>query len=288
MTKPFRWSLTKREQLGTLVDTVVKPIRLTDEFLSDLRAVCARVLALSGAANLAFIGRSPENLFDYLSGVFADIEPAPNRHLIQFSLRYAGEGGVAAMPADQLSGLFDYFTEEGVDAASIATGARPLALVDFVAYGGTMENLITLLKLQAERDQVDWNAVQRRLMIIGLTTRTKNSPNTWRWQQEQDWLGLIPDAVIKNVSAPSRFIFYIANIQPKVTRSHHPGQWAEPRETAATPSADQQRALLHALGLFERANTKDEKARLAALIAKTKQMKSPAVRRLVLQLKGKA
>ncbi len=284
MARPFRWSIGKREQLGGLLSTGARRMRLDAEFLGILRDTSARVLAYADGADLAFIGRTPENLFDYLSGCFDGVNGAPRLHMAQFSLRWSG--AIGQLTPQQAASLFDYFTAEGIGPADIAAGPRPLALVDFVAWGGTMESFIRLLMRQAERDGVDWNAVQRRLKIIGLRVRTKNSPNTQRWQQLVDWLHLVPDTEILNVSAPAHFLWYLGNDQPKVTRSFHPGRWKEEDESAETPSEDQLSALGFAVRLYDKGRTRTERQALARAIAATDRMRQPATRALVSLLKG--
>ena len=287
MQKPFRWTISKREQVGRLLVGAPRVNLHEHGFLDDLRAASARIIALADHADLAFIGRTPENFFDYLSGAFADIADAPKLHLVHFSLRWAGEGGVEAIAPDKLAVFFDYLRAEGIDAATIARAPRPLALVDYVAQGGTMRNLIALLHLQAERAGVDWNAVQRRLRIIGLRVRTHNSPNTWRWQQHQDWLDLVPDTMIKNVSAPASLLYHIANDQPKVTQPFHPGRWDEDHENTAPLTRAQRYALRLAVKLYDSGREREERARLAAAIAREPQMRQAATRRMVLRLKGR-
>ena len=223
MTKPFRWSIAKREQLGSLASEPSR--RPHASFLEELRATAARVLALADDADIAFIGRTPENFYDYLSGVFADGAKGPRLHLVQFSLRWLDP---EVLSADNIAALRGYFEDEGVDPTAIAKGGRPLALVDMIQHGGTMQSFVNILHLIAREQRADWAAVQRRLKIIGLRERTKNSPNTWRWQQHQDWLDLIRDADIKNVSASAGFIGTITGFQAKVTASFHPGRWRDP------------------------------------------------------------
>ncbi len=65
--KPFRWNLKKREQLGSLLDGEKGSNVL--HYIDELRECAAKVLARSDQRNLIFVGRSPENIFDYLSGV---------------------------------------------------------------------------------------------------------------------------------------------------------------------------------------------------------------------------
>jgi hypothetical protein len=284
MTKPFRWSIAKREQLGSLANEPTRPPDAA--FLDELRATAARVLAFADDADLAFIGRTPENFYDYLSGAFADTEKGPRLYLGQFSLRWLEPGDTSALSKESIAALRSYFEDEGVDPASIANGERPLALVDMIADGGTMRNFVNILSLIARGQVVDWNAVQRRLKIVGLRGRTKNSPNTWRWQQQQDWLDLIPDTDIKNVSASYDFISYITGYQPKVTTSFHAGRWREPETGAPEVSPEQREALAHAAFLYDLGRKREERHALAALIAETRQMRQPATRALVLALRG--
>lgn len=285
VSKPFRWTIAKREQLGGLLAAAPRINPHRRGFLNGVRRASAKIIALADDADLAFVGRTPENFFDYLSGAFDGMTDAPRLHLVHFSLRWAGSGGIAAIPPEKLAGFHGYLRSEGIDAAAICDRQHPLALVDFVARGGTMQNFIRLLHLQAARAGVDWNAVQRRLRIIGLRVRTHNSPNTWRWQQHQNWLGLIPDVAIKNVSVPAELMLYLANDQPKTTQPFHPGRWDDPEYRVQASGADQQRALALAAGLYDAGRTRTERLRLAAAVAAQVQMRQRATRRVVSRLK---
>ncbi len=255
-----------------------------------LRASAARVVALSNGANLAFVGRTPENYYDYLSGAFAHAEDAPGLALIPFSLRWAGPDGLDGFTQAQRRGLFKTLTAVGVNPARIAAADRPLALVDFVVDGGTMQNLIGFMRMHADHDGVDWNAVQRRLRLIGLRIRTKNSPNTDRWQQHQYWLDQIPDARIKNVSVPAWFLYQVGNWQPKVTDPFTPNKWDKDVDDVThrqghQPTEDQRRALAFAVALYDRARQREERRALAGAITKTVQMRQPATREVAALLR---
>ena len=283
MAAPFRWSLGRREQLGRLIENVPDRIGLSRAFIETMRTTAARVLAFADDADLAFLGRTPESLFDYLSGCFDGVEGVPSLTLVPFSLRWAEELKTAT-PA-QMQGLFEAFREAGIDSASLATRKRPLAIVDFVAYGGTMESFIRALMMEAKATGTDWNAVQRRLRIIGLRVRTKNSPNTYRWQQKQDWLHLIPDTPILNVSADPMFLWYLGNEQPKTMEQFHPERW-EDRDGARGPVTENQRvALDFAVQLYDWGRMKLERQCLASEITETDRMHQPATRALVLRLR---
>lgn len=285
MAQPFRWSFDKREQLGSWLDHAADFRPPHREDLAALRKAAARILAMSDGANLAFIGRSPENFYDYLCGCFNGLGGVPDLSLVPFSMRWAGAGGAAAIPPYKFAGLREALEGNRLSPARIATAERPTALVDMVAYGGTMEALVKVLHRMAGDDGTDWNAVQQRLRIIGLKVRTKNSPNTWRWQQHQDWLDLIPDAVIKNVSAPAGFVFLIANTSEKVTKSFHYGRWDKDEAGAETPTGEQLRGMKQAAWLYDLGNTREERQHLSGLVARRPEMKQASVRALVSALR---
>lgn len=286
MPGPFRWNFEKREQLGGWIDNVPDFHPPHPDDLDALRGATARILAMSEAANLAFIGRSPENFYDYLSGCFDGLDDVPQLNLVPFSMRWIGEGDAAAIPAHKFEGLREAIAGQGLAPAAIATGKRPVALVDMIAYGGTMEALVKVMHRMAIEDGTDWNAVQRRLKIIGLRPRTKNSPNTWRWQQHQKWLDLIPDATIKNVSAPPGFIFLIANGEEKVTPSFHYGRWDDQGSDMHRPDASQRRAMALAAWLYDLGRSRDERHLLSGLIAARPEMRQAETRSLVARLRG--
>lgn len=280
MPKPFRWSIAKREQLGSLAD-MLRPQH--HSFIEELRETAAKVLAFADDADLAFIGRSPENFFDYLSGAFEGVDGAPKLHLVQFSMRSPDP---AHLTPENIAALADYFEREGIDPAAIMKSPRPVALVDTVSRGGTMHSIVTVLHRIAVRQKVDWSAVQRRLEIIGLVAREKNSPNTWRWQQKQTWLDLIPDTKIKNVSATLGFLSTITGAQTKVTESFDAARWQEAETGAPKTSEYDREAIAFAAYLYDLGRTREERHKLAGLIAKTQQMRQPATRALVLALRG--
>ncbi|WP_139792285.1 hypothetical protein [Henriciella litoralis] len=287
MAAPFRWSFAKREQLGRWLEQPTAAFRLHREDLNELRETAARILAFSDGADLAFIGRTPENFYDYLSGCFDGHLGTPALYLVPFSTRSLINSDVDTIPQPAFDGLAATLRQNGLDPQALAISERPLALVDMVAYGGTMETLVHVLHRMARESGTDWRAVQRRLRIIGLRARTKNSPNTHRWQQKQKWLGLIPDVMIKNVSAAPGFIFLIANAADKVTPTYDTPRWDAPTEGAFTPNEEQLRAMKLAAWLYDLGATREERNRLSRLITARPEMKQPATRALVAALRGK-
>jgi hypothetical protein len=67
-TGPFRWDLVSPDQLGSLLDGAAEPNLW---FLSALVECAARVLARCADGDLYFVGRSPDSIFDLLSGALS-------------------------------------------------------------------------------------------------------------------------------------------------------------------------------------------------------------------------
>lgn len=286
MTAPFRWDLSRREQLGALVDPETNPPpEMREEDRLELRRVAARVLAMSQGADLAFIGRTPENLFDYLSGAFLGLPRLPELALVPFSLRWMPEGGLEQMPAANRKGLLNHIRGSILSPEKVASSASGVALVDFVAYGGTFQSLTAVLMATALEDGIDWNAVQRKLTYIGLRSRTKNSPNTHRWQQKAGWLDLVPDAQVRNVSCEPGWIMLLANWQPKTTPPFSFGRWPEEEDAPVPRRPENLEALAMAVSLFDLGNTRDERHALAGEMAETFQYRHRSVRQMASQLR---
>jgi len=53
--------------------------------------------------------------------------------------------------------------------------------------------------------------------LVGITERTHNSPNTWRWQQHVDWIATLGRSRIKNVSMARGWWQHFAQHQDKVS-----------------------------------------------------------------------
>ena len=246
---PFRWHLANRNQLGSLIGQVAPTV--CTEFSQALLPCAAGVLAFSGDADLVFVGRSPESLFDLLSGLLFKTSWLERLTLLHFSMRWTDWATVGAEHRQALPALRQYLKALELEPAHVATRARPVALIDWVQTGGTFGNLVMLLHSWSIETGTDWNRVRRRLRIVGITQRTHNSPNTVRWQQRADWIHLLPAGAIKNVSMQARWWNYFAQYQEKVSPSHTPARWA--LDEISHPGRDEKQleALRVAHGIFE-------------------------------------
>jgi hypothetical protein len=285
VVRPFRWNVAKREQLGRL--TAGETATTYPGFWQEFRECAARVVANAGDANLCFVGRSPESLFDYLSGALASSDWADRLSLVNLSLR---EQSLAEIANDSAAweAFRTHLSAQQLSPAAIAAGTRPTALVDLVASGQTFERLVGLLLDWAEHSGVDRAAVRRRLRIVGIVRRTKTSPNTLRWQQHAPWLNQFPRIAVKNVSVSASLWDYLGNTQPKVADSWPPWRWTDP--SAALPPRDPRNlsALALALRIFDFGGTAREQERLAGDLVRQAAMRERWCRNLVGQLRGTA
>ncbi|MEM7303121.1 MAG: hypothetical protein AAF468_18730 [Pseudomonadota bacterium] len=269
---PFRWDVSRREQLGRLAQH--EPAEIPDGYYEEVRAVCARILAMSDDCDLVFVGRSPEHLFDYLSGSFQAIAKAPDLTLFQFSKSYRGPHwnlwtGPRDFRPNEIEALLSYLTELGLDPLSLMSSHRAVRFVDFVHMGSTFNILLHLLDRLSKLQSADWKQVEKRIGFLGITCRTKNSPNTFRWQQSESWLEIAGNVSAKNVSVPLGFWSFCANESPKVTHSFHRGRWLNPDAAGPEYGEKISQALARSVDLFDHASGSEERKAFARELSAT-------------------
>jgi hypothetical protein len=281
--KPFRWDLSKPEQLGKLVEG---PAASTyDGFPGDLRTCCARVLAFSDNARLVFVGRSPESLFDYLSGLLA-LTSRPDRCcLLNISNRGESISSIRDEDPDAHYGIREHLRELQLDPPSITSAARPFAFVDLVAEGGTFVHLSELLIGWARAERVDVKSLCGLVRFIGITLASKTSPNTWRWQQDAPWLNDYPRSAVCNVSIRWALWDYLCNTQDKASVTNPPERWSD-LDMELPPRFDDNLAGLRlALQLYNDGQSKAHRRRFATELSKTTGMRHAWFRTLALKIK---
>jgi hypothetical protein len=278
MPTPFRWDLSRREQLGALA--AGQPPRYDAGFPDALRACCARVLGAAGDARLVFIGRSPESLFDYLTGALADTSWRDRCTLLNVSLR-----GSTVEPS-AIGALREQMAELALDPERLAAGPEMVALVDLVDTGGTLGTLLDLVMAWAAERGADQESIRRHRRVVGITVRRKNSPNTWRWQQRAPWARAFRRGALRGVSVPLDLWSYLAGFQPKVAQANPPWRWGDPAMLAPPRAPEHIEALRLAVHLHERARTREEREALARTLAKERAMREGWLRGLVLELRG--
>ncbi|MFI7060980.1 hypothetical protein ACIBL3_08370 [Kribbella sp. NPDC050124] len=276
--RPFRWDLVRPDQLGSLLDGVEEPDLF---FLDDLVECAARVLAQCADGELYFVGRSVDSLFDLLSGALADTAWSSRLHPLPLSLfRGAGQDLADA----ELRQLRTNLAADGLAPADLMRG-RPTVFVDLVYQGSTFENLYDVLRRWIADDRAQWDVIRKQLRFVGITARTKTSPNTWRWQQHAEFAAELPPSAIRNVSIDGRLWSYFGDYQPKTAASFRRNAWSDP--AVADPRRDERArfALAQAVRLVERARTPEVRRQLAEHLTREPALNERWLRDLQLALR---
>jgi len=149
--------LRHRGNLGTLLNGPM--IETYSDFTLDVMGCCARILAFCDNADLCFVGRSPENLFDHLSGLLSDSIWSHRLQSVQFSWRKVDEDRISS---HALAALRTYFETMRLDPVDLPRRAHPVAFVDLVDSGETLGNLVSFVDHWVRQQGVDWKAVKSK------------------------------------------------------------------------------------------------------------------------------
>jgi len=263
MPNVFRWNIARREQLGRLVTG--EPVERLPSILEEVRRCAARVIAMAGDSQLVFVGRSPEALFDYLTGAFAGTSWSDRMTLLHLSLKGSSQRW-AEMTATTHSALRQQFGALGLNPAAIVAGARPIAFVDVICDGDTFASLTHLLFDWAQEEGVGTTALRRRVRIVGIITRGNRGYTTTGWQRHA-WARRYRPGALKGVPVSESFWAFLGNSDAKVARSNPPWRWCDPEMARPPRGPRHTEALDLALALHEAARSRSERDALAAAIA---------------------
>lgn len=280
--KPFRWDISKREQLGSLVDTTASDLS-SCYYNNELRECAAKVVARSSDRKIVFVGRSPENIFDYLSGIFEGTSRESKIELLNISNRFHEIDDIANKLHSSYEALKEHCIDIGISPNHIISEPHGICFCDLVAYGGTFKNLFEFLNKPAVELRSDLPAIISKLGFIGITERKKNSPNTWRWQQNAEWVKDNKKLTVKNVSISWELWNYLGNLQVKVTKSNYPKKW-DSEEIMLPPREEGNiNALKQAFEIYNLG--REQKKVFAESLSSLQELKESWVRSLVNELK---
>jgi len=263
MPNVFRWNIARREQLGRLVTG--ESVEGLPWILEEVRRCAALVIAMAGDSQLVFVGRSPEALFDYLTGAFAGTSWFDRTTLLHLSLKGSSDRW-AEMTAETRSALRQQLGALALNPAAIVTGARPIAFVDVICDGDTFASLTDLLFDWAEDEGVGTTALRRRVRIVGIITRGNRGYTTTGWQRHA-WASRYRAGALKGVPVSESFWEFLGNSDAKVARSNPPSRWCDPEMARPPRGPRYTEALDLALALHEAGRSRSERDALAAAIA---------------------
>jgi hypothetical protein len=170
-------------------------------------------------------------MFDLLGGALSIVPDAPGLHRLPFSFQRA--------PARTQTKRWQYrpltpaevvharavLADVGLTPQALSRSARAAAFVDVVHGGRTFTELYTLIRDWTDEEVQPWSVIRKKVRFVGVTSRTKTSPNTFRWQQHAEWTRQLPVRSVVNVSLAPRVWSYFGDHQVKLTRSHRPERW---------------------------------------------------------------
>ena len=195
---PFRWDLVTPHQLGTLLEGVSEP---TLGFAPELARCSGKVLARSGNGDLLFVGRSLDSMFDLMSGALSEVENAPvlYRVPLSFARDWVGRSR-RSLTAQELQVARGVLEAAGCTPNALGRRALPMTFVDVAHTGSIFGDLYGLIHDWVVEDRAPWKMVRTKIRFVGVTSRTKTSPNTVRWAQHQSWTQELPRKSVVSVS----------------------------------------------------------------------------------------
>jgi hypothetical protein len=275
----FRWDLKRRESIGRLARP--DPAWLLDflppdgsragvtlqTYLDALETLCVRLLAASGDGQIYFVGRSPENLFDYLSGILTQDARRDRLCLLPLSLF-----GIRTLTARDTALLRTHFTQHALTPAEISTRPHPTVFCDLVHEGGTFERIARFLKMWGESEGLAWHAFRRKLRFVGIVKRRKTSPNTFRWHQPLVKDGLLAPSNAHNISLDGVLWSMLGDQMVKTTLSFRSNSWTDPDVAKPRHDAQTLAALACALYLYDRGASRAAQTAFAAHMGRSRGM----------------
>ena len=258
--QPYRWDLLRPDRLGTLLDGVSEPNLW---FLDELTNCAAKVVARSGDADLRFVGRSADSVFDLLGGAL--VGTSWQGRLERLPLSCARDP--ADLSARELRRLREHLAAAGLEPRALARRERPLALVDLVWMGRTFTTLHTVIRDWVEEVREPWPVVRLKLRYVGITSRKHTSPNTYRWSQHLSWIRDLPGPGVSSVSLDGRVWHLLGNVQHKTAASYPPARWhldEDRRQQEQQPDGEPRPSVAPQHGADHRAALAEARALVAA------------------------
>ncbi|MEU1622770.1 hypothetical protein ABZ479_36440 [Streptomyces sp. NPDC005722] len=286
--QPYRWALSRApggappDRLGTLTEGAARP-RLW--FLPELTLCAGKVLARSGGADLCFVGRSLDSMYDLLTGAFEGSSREGSLLRLPLSLRLR-----PVPPPAHTARLREHLAAAGLAPHALARRTRPVALVDLVSGGSTYDALFAALADWVSESREPWPVIRRKLRFVGVTARRRTSPNTWRWQQNTagGWARSLPSGHVAGVSLHPVVWSYFGDSQPKLQPSFPPPRWFDAYAAEPWHGPDLPAALAESLALVEAGRGRPVRAELVRVIAGEPGFADREVRALVAPLRGLA
>jgi hypothetical protein len=280
---PFRWDITKPNQIGRLLDNNFgeSPYHYAD-FLADLTACCAKVLAQSANSHLYFVGRSPDDIYDYLSGILEGTYFRDRLHLLHFSMFYEDVATIIRKEPQALAAFYAYLQHLQLDPLNLIQRSGTITLVDIVSRGTTLGNFIKLLQHWCGEIGVAWEAIKPKLRIIAIVRAPYHTQKYLR--QEATWLNHLKPKAIKRVITSKRFWSALGDHEIKVSISYTPKMWGDEQVRQPYHTTMHLAALRQALALYEQGQKSNSRRELVRYMSREQAVRYRWFRKLLLEI----
>ncbi|WP_327357267.1 hypothetical protein [Streptomyces sp. NBC_01304] len=286
--QPYRWTLSsygggRPDRTGVLPEP---PARADDGtpgewYVDELTACTAKVLARAGGADLCFLGRSLDGMYDLLTGALEYASWPGRLHRLPVSCL----DDEAWTPAVRRR-FREHLAAVGLEPSALARRKRPIALVDVVFWGRSFSTLHRNLAAWIEESREPWPVIRRKLRYVGVTSRGKPSPKHERWQQSEAWVRSLPAGHVVNVSIDSGMWGVMADHEPKLTRSFPHWLWHDIEAPVVERHAKVAPALNRAKALVAAGRTHEVRDELVRLMAREPGFADREVRALAGAIRG--
>jgi hypothetical protein len=294
---PFRWNIAEEQRLGSLLAGERAASSADINITGRLLACCVRTLALAGNSDLVFIGRSPESLFDLLSGLLTVTSWRARLTLLHFSSGYSGELEKSRGGGPALDALRAYFDALHLSPSKLAVRERPVALIDLICSGNTLHQFLLLLRDWAKEEGVDWPAVRRKIRVVGIVRdgedravpRWRRRFQPYSWRSQNPWLSegeLLEIRELHEVAIKGDLWEYLGDVQDKTTLSYGPDSWGASEYERPYHSETTLRALRFARYFFEAGRRPATRQSFVALLAQEPAFRQEWLRRLAYEIRS--
>ncbi|HKD74291.1 MAG TPA: hypothetical protein VKB76_02300, partial [Ktedonobacterales bacterium] len=257
-------------------------------FILELLDCAVKCLACSDNADLYFVGRSPESIYDLLSGILRGTSWTGRVHLLHFSMRYDEEAEVRREYPGAVEALRAYLCTLNLSPQQIIASEHGVAFSDIVASGSTLGNLVRILYHWCKDARCDWRAIKAKLRVVAIVEREKPTPHAWRWWQ-QDTATCVPllwRQAITNIAVSGSFFHYLGAKQQKTTISYTPERWATGEASHPAHHTGHLEALRLALHIYETGRETPLRRAFAHQMAHERAMRYAWFRSLAHEIKG--
>jgi hypothetical protein len=134
-------------------------------YLDNIAKCSAYILNYCRDGELFFIGRSPENIYDFLCGAFDKFSTWRERlHYVIISMR--GYTDYNSLTSEQSDAIKSYLTQCGLHPKDIIQRKRRTCLVDFIYSGGTLLDFTSFLKDWTKDERLSVKDMQYKIEFI--------------------------------------------------------------------------------------------------------------------------